>query len=480
MRPTIVVRYIGLILLITAVGMVVSALVGALVDGRAVPSLLVSAALTACFGAFPLVFVPRTTELLPRESLAIVAGGWLSLGVAGTLPYLLWGPPFDLVNALFESVSGVTTTGASILTHIESLPMGLLFWRSLTHWIGGVGIILLALAIFPSMTGVGHMLLRVEGSAVGATPIKPRAKEIAQIIFYVYVGLTALETVVLLIAGLPTLDAITTSFATIATGGFSIRDGSIAAYHSPSVETILIVFMLASGTNFALLYGVIFGRGKVRGGVTTAVTYLSLFVVSTVIVTLDLHSGHMFTWLSGLRHAAFQTASIGSSTGFASENSAIWPGASQLVLMLLALICASAGSTSGGIKVDRLVLFFHVLRARMYLILHPEGVTSLRVDKRVVSEEVAYNAMLFIVAYLAATGLVALAVSATGVPMLESVTGTIACIGNVGPGMGTVGSLGDYSKLPHLAKVFLAGVMVIGRLEIFPILMLGSRRFWRQ
>lgn len=176
MRPTVVVRYIGMILLITAIGMTVSALVGLATDGRSVPSLLVSAALLACFGTFPLVFVPRVEELYPRESLAIVAGGWLAVGVAGTLPYLLWGPPFNLVNALFESVSGVTTTGASILQHIETLPMGLLFWRSLTHWIGGVGIILLALAIFPSMTGVGHMLLRVEGSAVGAIPKSPARK----------------------------------------------------------------------------------------------------------------------------------------------------------------------------------------------------------------------------------------------------------------------------------------------------------------
>jgi trk system potassium uptake protein TrkH len=426
-----------------------------------------------------MVFVPRVDELYPRESLGIVAGGWLAIGVAGTLPYLLWGPPFDMVNALFESMSGVTTTGSSILVEIETLPMGLLFWRSLTHWLGGVGIILLALAIFPSLKGLSHTLLRSEGSAVGAMPKLPRARNVARIILFIYVGMTLLETIVLMGLGLPILDSITTAFATIATGGFSIRDGSIAAYNNVLVEIVLIVFMVASGMNFALLYGLIFGRGKIRGGQTTALAYLGIFAAATVIVTFDVHGNIYPGWATALRYSAFQVASIGSSTGFATADSSIWPGSTQMLLMLLALVCASAGSTSGGIKVDRMVLFFHTLRARMFMIIHPQGVTSLRIDNHKVSEADAHNAMLFIVTYLAIVGFSSLAVALTGVPLVESVSATIACIGNVGPGLGEVGSMGNYGDLPQLAKLILTPVMLVGRLEIFPLLMLGSRRYWR-
>ncbi|MFH0881571.1 MAG: TrkH family potassium uptake protein [bacterium] len=479
MRPTVVSRYVGLILLIGAAGMLTSALVGWIMDGRATAILSISAILVACFGAFPMVFVPRVEELTPRESLATVALGWISMSFAGILPYLLYGAPFTFINALFESVSGFTTTGASILGNIQVLPAGILFWRSMTHWIGGVGIIVLALAIFPSLSTVGHSLMRAEISPVALGPKVARAREIARVVLFVYVGLTLLETIALMAAGLSLYDASTTSFGTIATGGFSVRDGSIAFYHSVTVEIVVTIFMILAGMNFALLYGLVITKGRPRGGTTTAFAYLSMLAIGMLMVTLDLKERMGIDWTDSLRYGAFQVASIGTSSGFASANTSIWPGGSQAMLMLLALICASAGSTSGGIKVDRIVLFAKLVRARLYTLGHPEGIAPIRLEGRRIPEETARDAMFFVVAYLAGVLVAALAVAFTGVPLVESASGTIACMGNVGPGLGTVGSMGNYGALPGLAKLLLAGVMITGRLEIFPILLLASRRFWR-
>lgn len=459
--------------------MLASALVGWVMDGRSTAILLISSVLVACFGAFPMVFVPRVKEMTPRESLATVAIGWIAMSIAGILPYLLYGEPFTITNALFESVSGFTTTGASILEKIQVLPAGILFWRSMTHWIGGVGIIVLALAIFPSLSTVGHSLMRAEVSPVALGPKVARAREIARVVLYVYVGLTFIETIVLMVAGLSLYDASTTAFGTIATGGFSVRDGSIAFYHSVPVEVIVTVFMVLSGMNFALLFGLVISKGRPRGGTTTAYTYLGLLAVGTLAVTFDLKGRMGMGWLEALRYGSFQVASVGTSSGFASADSAIWPGGSQAMLMLLALICASAGSTSGGIKVDRIVLFAKLVRARLYTLGHPEGIAPIRLEGRRIPEETARDAMFFVVAYLAGVLVASLAVSFTGVPLVESASGTIACMGNVGPGLGTVGSMGNYGALPGLAKLLLSGVMITGRLEIFPILLLASRRFWR-
>ena len=479
MRATIVVRYIGLILLICAGMMVASALVDLFYEQDAFASLIASALILASFGAFPMVFVPRAKQLTIRENLAIVSGGWFVVGFAGSLPYLLWGHPFTAANAIFESYSGFTTTGSTILLSIETLPKGLLFWRSATHWIGGNGIVLLALAILPGLTPIGHSLLKSEYSSLGTTPNIPRASEIARILLFVYCGLTLAETVALLIAGLPLFDSVTTAFATIATGGFSVRDASIASYKSVAVEMIVLLFMILAGTNFAFLLGRFRPRTPKRAGTTVALTYLGGLVAGTALVTINLvHSSHSSVW-QALRYASFQVASVGTSSGFATADSAVWPALSQSLLVTFALVGASAGSTSGGIKVDRIVLFAKLLRHRFFLMLHPEGLRSIKLDGRSIEIGIAQDAMLFIAAYLGIVALGSLLVASTGVPVLESFTGTVACMGNIGPGLGEVGSMGNFAALPDIAKYVLCAVMVIGRIEIFGALLLFTRKFWR-
>lgn len=477
MRTTIIARYIGLVLLLAGAGMALSSLVDLFSGGDAALVLLVSALLVASFGAFPPVFVPRAKSLSRRESLAIVAGGWVAISLAGALPYLLWGPPFSVANALFESFSGFTTTGSSILEQIEVLPAGLLFWRSLTHWIGGVGIIVLALAIIPRLGPLSHALLRHDLSNVAVKASAPRAVEVARVILVVYVGLTLLETGALMVAGLSLFDASTHAFATIATGGFSPRDGSVAAFGSVSVEMIILVFMILSGVNFALLFGLVFTPRQEHPGRSTAFAYLGMLAAATAIVTLNVH-GAEYSWGQALRYASFQVCSVGTSTGFASADSAVWPAGSQAILMLLALVGASAGSTAGAIKVDRMVLLTKLLRFRFRKLSYPDRVALLRVEGRAVDISFAYDAMLFVAAYLMIVALASILVALTGVPLLESVSGTIACMGNIGPGLGQVGSMGHFNGVPDTAKLLLAGVMVVGRVEIYGILMLFTKRFW--
>lgn len=480
MRPTIVVRYIGLVLLICAAMMVVSAGVGLFYGGEAVASLLASAAMLACFGAFPMVFVPRAKRLDVRESLAIVTGGWITVGIAGSLPYLLWGDPFTTANAIFESVSGMTTTGSTILTSIETLPKGLLFWRASTHWIGGIGIIVLALAILPGLTPVGHLLLRSEYSSVAAAPNVPRASEIARIILYVYFGLTLAETIGLLLTGLSLFDAVTTSFATIATGGFSPRDSSIATYHSLATEMVVLLFMILSGINFAFLFGLMVKNPrKQRVGRAVVYTYLAGLALGTLIVAWNAWGKNYDSFWEAVRYSSFQVASVGTSTGFATADSAVWPPLSQGLLMIFALVGATAGSTSGAIKTDRIVLFGKLIRQRFFMMMHPEGIRPIRLDGKAIDTDIAQDAMLFIVAYLVVVGAGTLLVATTGVDLLESLSGTIACMGNIGPGLGKVGSMGNFAYLPDSAKYIESAVMIIGRVEIYGVLLVFTRRFWK-
>ncbi len=480
MRPAVVVRVIGQVLTLTALFMLLSAGVGLLYHDGSASILFISAFVLASFGLFPYFFVPPVRQLQVRETLLIVVGSWVVISVAGALPYLLWGPPFDLVNALFESVSGFTTTGSSILTEVESLPKGLLFWRSATHWIGGTGIIVFALAVLPQLGRVGRSLFKGEFTTLVPPPRLSRAHDIARVILIVYVGLTLLETVALLLAGVNLFEAVTTAFGTIATGGFSPRNESIASYHSLGVEMIVLLFMVLSGMNFAFLYQLTRrGRGATLRESTSVRYYLFFLLLGVVIATGDLHGKIYHTWGEALRYASFQVVSVGTSAGFASADSSIWTPPSMLVLIFFSLICAMAGSTSGGIKLDRLVLFLGLVRRKFILLLHPETVVPLHYDRRVIELSIAEGAMLFITLYLAVVTAATFVQTLIGMPLLEAFTGTIAAMGNVGPGLGSIGSLGNYSAIPGASKLVLAGTMLLGRLEIFSALILFSRVMWR-
>lgn len=479
MRPHVVFRYVGFVLLFNALFMLVSAGLSAYYQDSSFFPLLYGGVISALFGVFPLVFVPSTTSISNKEGLFIVVASWLLSCLAGLMPYILWGGEFTLTNAWFESVSGFTTTGSTILTDVESVPRGLLFWRASTHWIGGCGIIIFVLSVLPSMGRAGMVLYRTEMSGVAMDNFTYQTRKALQVLLVVYVGLTAAETICLMVCGMDLFDAVTHAFSTIATGGFSTRNLSIAAYHSVSIEVVIMIFMVLSGIHFGLLFSVI-SRDKTHLFRSTVVRYyLAALLIGTLITTLDIHKTAYASWADALRYASFQLISLGTSTGFATADSSVWPPLAVMLLIFFTLQCACAGSTSGGIKVDRLVFFWKAMGKRFKSIEHPRAVISPKVDHVPISDDVLETNLLYIVLYIAIVFVSSMLISSLGVDALTSFSGSAATMGNVGPGFGMVGSMGNFAELPNAAKWILSANMLLGRLEIFGLVIFFISRWWK-
>jgi trk system potassium uptake protein TrkH len=479
MRLQVILRYVGIILLINAVFLFLSAAISFLKGDSAFFSLSYTFLISVLFGVFPFVFVPPAKEISSQEGFAILVSSWLLACLFGMVPYMMWGGEFSMTNAWFESVSGFTTTGSSILTDIEALPDGLLFWRSATHWIGGVGIIVFALAVMPSMGKVGMALYRTEVSPLAAMNFKLQTKKTLEIIMYVYAGLTVLQTVALLFCGLPLFDAVTHSFATIATGGFSTKNLSVAHYGSAAVEVVIMIFMILSGINFGLLFMAVSGRVRALFTSTVFRYYVIALFVGVVLSVINIH-GTIFTgWPDALRYGSFQIISIATSTGFATTDSNVWPPFVQLLLLFFTLQCACSGSTSGGIKADRMVIFWHAVKKRIKKIEHPHVVMKSKIDHIAIEDDILEASLLFLVLYIAIVFLSSVLLSAMGLDIMTAFSASAATMGNVGPGFGMVGSTGNFSQIPELGKWILTGNMLLGRLEIYGIFLFLLLRFWR-
>ncbi len=479
MRLYFVLRYVGLVLLIDSLFLFISAFVGLAYGDNSFGVLFYSAVVTALFGIFPIIFVPPADKITQTEGLFIVVTGWILTCVVGMLPYVMWGGEFTFTNAWFESVSGFTTTGSSILNDIEKLPYGLLFWRSTTHWLGGMGIIMFVLAILPSLGSASMILYRTEMSSVAQDNFKQTAKKTLRIVLLVYVGLTFVETIILMIFGMNIFDAVTHSFATIATGGFSPKNTSVAYFDNLAIEIVIIVFMILSGLHFGLLFSTFF-EGSLNIFKSTIVRYyIFLMIAGTAIVTASTYGSNYDNIGDALRYSAFQVISLGTSTGFATTNSNLYPALSQILLMFFALQCATAGSTSGGIKADRFVMLFKSLGKQLKLLRHPRAVISIKIGEKNIKDEDSFLGILYIVVYLLIVFIGGLLLVAINVDPLEAFTGTIAAAGNVGPGLGEVGSTGNFSLIPDVGKWILTVVMLLGRLEIYGVILFFLPQSWR-
>ncbi|RJP63339.1 MAG: TrkH family potassium uptake protein [Ignavibacteriales bacterium] len=479
MRLYFVLRYVGLVLLIDALFLLISALVGLAYGDNSFGVLFYSAVVTALFGFFPLIFVPPADNITQTEGLFIVVASWILTCIVGMLPYVMWGGEFTLSNAWFESVSGFTTTGSSILTDIEKIPLGLLFWRSVTHWLGGMGIIMFVLSVLPSLGSASMILYRTEMSPVAQDNFKQTAKKTLRIVLMVYVGLTFLETIFLMIFGMNLFDAITHSFGTIATGGFSPKNLSVAYYDSLGIEIVIIVFMILSGLHFGLLFSTFF-EGSLNIFKSTIVRYyLFIMIAGILVVTINTYGSNYSSFTEALRYSAFQVISLGTSTGFANANSSIWPALSQILLMFFALQCATAGSTSGGIKADRFVMLFKAIGKQLKLLRHPRAIVSLKIGNKNIKDEDSFLGILYIVVYLLIVFVGGLLLVGFNVDPLEAFTGTIAAAGNVGPGLGEVGSTGNFSMIPNVGKWILSAVMILGRLEIYGVILFFLPQTWK-
>ncbi|MBN2568898.1 MAG: TrkH family potassium uptake protein [Deltaproteobacteria bacterium] len=479
MRPHIIFRYAGIVLLFNAAFLLISCVISGFNSDSAFFPLLYTALISALFGVFPLIFVPPAERITNKEGLTIVILSWLLSCLVGVVPYVMWGGEFSFTNAWFESVSGFTTTGSSIIDNIEILPLGLLFWRSATHWIGGIGIIIFVLAVLPHMGKPGMILYRTEMSSLAVNNFHYRSRKTMQILLFIYLGMTLAETISLLFCGIGLFDAVTHSFATIATGGFSPKNASIGSYKSAPVEIVVIVFMILSSIHFGLLFAALTGKTLELWKSSIVRYYLVALAAGVVAVTISVHGSQFHSWIDALRSAAFQVISLGTSTGFATTDSSIWPPFAQLVMIFFTLQCACAGSTSGGIKVDRIVLFWKAMLIRIKKMQHPALVIKLKINTVSFDDDVIDMNILFISFYLGIVFLSALILTALGVDMLSAFSGSAATMGNVGPGFGMVGSMSNFGQIPALGKWVLTATMLLGRLEIFGLILFLTVKSWK-
>ncbi len=471
MRLEIVIRYTGFVLLFNSLFLFISALISLISGDSAFVPLLFSAVVAVLIGVFPIIFVPPVENIQNDEGLMIVVSGWLFSFLIGTLPYIIWGGPFTFTNAWFESVSGFTTTGSSILTNIEALPMGILVWRSFTHWIGGIGIVVFMLAVALPSGQVAMILYRNEISSLAVENFQYRTKKTLQILLVVYFGLTVLETICLILAGMNFFEATTHSFATVATGGFSCRNNSIAYFNSPLIEIIIIVFMILSGIHFGLIFVAITDNFKKIWYSPIVRYYIGAMIVGIILVSASIWNDIYKSFWDSVRFAAFQIISVGTSTGFATADTNIWPGFSKLILIFFSLQCACAGSTSGGIKVDRILILWKSFTTQIFKMKHPKAVVTSKLGGTVIESALMEASVLYIVLYLCVVLTGSLILTLTGVDTMSAFSGTVAAMGNVGPGFGQVSSLSNFNMLPDAAKWVLSIVMLLGRLEIFGLMM---------
>ena len=436
--------------------------------------------MTSLLGIFPLFFVKKVDEITTKEGYAIVVGSWLVACIVGMFPYLIWGGEFTLINAWFESVSGFTTTGASILNDIEFLPRGLLFWRSSSAWIGGIGVVMFALVILPSMGKSRHMLSNVEMSTIARDNFHYRSKVIFRLLITIYVGLTIITTIALKYSGMTWFDAVNHAMTSCGTCGFSTKNSSVAFWDSAVIEGIMMAAMTLSAIHFGVLYATLTGKRNNIFRSEVVRTFIIMMLVISVVIAISLLSSNIYdSFGEAMRHASFQVVSISTTSGFATTDTNLWTPLAMVLLIFCSVICGCAGSTSGGMKVDRLLIASKVIRNRMKVQLHPNAVIRTKIDGMVQEESTQNLVMTFIVSYIMLTLIGTIVYAMFGCDLLTSITASISCLSNVGPGFGEIGSMSNFSQLPVALKLCSTLLMLIGRLEIFGFIQLLFIRSWR-
>ena len=440
---------------------------------------LLCAAICALVGTLLRLCKAKRTNLHNRDGYATVALAWVLLTLFGALPYVFTGAIPNYIDAVFETASGLTTTGASILTQIEGLPNSVLFWRAQTQWMGGMGVLVLFLALMPHLGGSAVFLMNAESPGPIKSRLVPRLGDTAKILYTLYLGLTVAETIALRIAGMPWFDAITHAFTTLSTGGFSIKNASIAAYNSPAIEWIIIVFTVLASINFSLMFLAIRGQIKAVLKNEELRTFLLITVLAVAAVCANLMMQMGLPFSQAVRDAAFQVTTISSTTGYATRDFALWPTFSQAILVLLMLMGGCAGSTAGGTKVSRILLQLKCLKRELNRIVHPNRVSVITMDEQAVKEEAVTSALVFQVAYLLVLIVGALVVALDGMGITESLSASLACISNIGPALGELGPTSNFAGLNYLSKLVLSLEMLMGRLELMPLLVLLNPATWR-
>ena len=467
-------RNVGIALICCASFMFLSALVSVL-DGfdSSFSPLLLSAILTMMVGIFPLVFVRRHKDINTQEGLAILLISWFLCCIFSMLPFVLWGGEFTLVNAWFESASGITTTGATVLEDIEALPKGLLFWRSSTHYIGGLGVVVFIVMILPSFGTVRFKMSKMGVDDISKNNYQYKSNKFVRVVVTVYACITICSFLSLLLAGMPLFDAANHALSVTATGGFSTKNASIAAFDSPLIEWVLIFFMIVASLHFGLIYASFATRSfKVLKNPITKFYLSTILVVSLLIATNLVTSGTMPNVAEALRHSFFTVVCTISTSGFGSTDTNVWPTFSMILLLYVALQCGCSGSTTSGLRSDRVYLTLKAAWAQVVKMAYPTAVVQVKSDGQAIDREMLSSVSLYVLLYLILTLIMAVVYSAFGIDLLTSVSASVSMMSNVGPCFGSFGSsMSSFAAAPEAVKVLMGFQMIIGRLGIYSILL---------
>ncbi len=473
---------VGKALLVSALFMLMSVAVSVFygMDSGFTP-LLISCILTALVGAFPFIFVKSAPQMSLKDGFVTIILAWLLSFVFGMLPYIIWGGEFTIINAWFESVSGYTTTGSTILNDVEALPKSLLFWRSSTHFIGGLGVVVFLLLVLPQASPYRMKLTNMEMSSLSKGGYKYNSSKVIRIIVYIYIGLAVISFFSLWAAGMSLFDAVNHAFSIAATGGFSTRNLSIGYYDSQLINGIVMVLMAVGAMHFGLIYAVIVtGSLKPMNNAVVRYYFGSILVCSVIIMISLMTQGGYDSWGNAAMDSSFTVISYMSTAGFAICDNATWPALAGIVLIFVSFQCGCSGSTTGGIKVDRIVIAFKAIGHEIKRRLHPSSVSTVRMSGQNLTEGSVNAVMMFIVVYVFAIFISVIGVMLCGSDPATAFSGVVASIGSVGPGLGELGCLDNYSAQPVMAKFIYSFDMFLGRVEIFPILVVLSMIFKRR
>ncbi|MCK9218131.1 MAG: TrkH family potassium uptake protein [Firmicutes bacterium] len=480
MNYKMVLKSLGVLLISEAAAMSISLIVAFIYKDEGISAFIYTIFILLLVG-FPLTRLkPHSSNLYAKDGFAIVAFGWIAMSVLGALPYYFSGMTSTFIDSFFEAVSGFTTTRASVLSTVENLPNSIMFWNGLTHWMGGMGVLILTLAILPTVSATSLYIMKAESPGPKPGKLVPKMGQTAKILYGIYLIITMVLVILLITAGMPVFDSLIHAFGTVSTGGISNRNLSIGAYNSIFIEIIITFFMLICGMSFTLHYQVFKGNIGALFKNEEFKFYITVIGASILLISINLYGSVFASIGESLRHSSFQVVSIISTTGFSSTDFDKWPMLSKSILFFLMFMGGCAGSTGGGIKNIRVLLLLKSAKSQLMKIIHPRGIYPVRLDGRIIDDKSVAEIMSFFFLYIFIFVIGVIFVSFDGYDFTTTLTSVAATMGNTGYGLSMVGPMGNYSIMSPLSKIVLSFAMLIGRLEIYPILLLTVPTFWKK
>lgn len=479
MNYGIIIKLLGNLLLIESVALIPPLLISLVYGEQSFLAYIYSILILIVFG-FPMSKVNVVTKRIKaKDALLIVSLGWVFVSFFGSLPYVFSGSIPSLVDAFFEAVSGFTTTGSTILNDVEALPKGILFWRSFTIWLGGMGILALTLAIFPAIGVGGYQIFKAETTGPIAEKIVPRIKDTAKILYFIYIGLTIIQVILLWAGGIPLFESFIHTFSTVGTGGFSSRNASIGAYKNSFIVYVVSIFMILCGINFSLFYDLLKGRWKNVLKNSELRLYLGIIAVSTLLITFNLYGEIYNSIFETFKHALFQVSSIITTTGFSTVDFNEWPEFSKSILFLLMFVGGCAGSTGGGIKVIRLLIMGKAVKKEILKLLHPKAYVPIKINDKILSSDTIISVSSFFFLYMVIFIISTVFISFEGIDLVSSASAVAATLGNIGPGFEHVGPIQNFGFFSAPSKILFSLLMLLGRLELYTFFLFFVPDFWK-